>query len=225
MATPDVAANVVAALNQYFSAPIAKALLTTTARRASLDVSALDRAGIPQLLAALERTLPMYLADPSRRKECLDALWTLAPPASPDRSEPPASPAPVPSTVIHVRTPDDVVNACDAGRDICRRTRLTAVAETKVATAIAELARNLLQHAGSGEIRLTAIGPPRPGIEIAAVDRGRGIADVAAVMSNAYRSRTGMGMGLKGTKRLMDQFEITSAPGAGTTVVARKFAS
>jgi serine/threonine-protein kinase RsbT len=90
---------------------------------------------------------------------------------------------------------------------------------------VSELARNILLYVGDGEVRLATLDAPRRGIEIVASDAGSGIADVSAVMDRDYRSRTGMGMGLKGTKRLMDQLEIATRPGAGTTVTARKYLS
>ncbi|MGO8995009.1 MAG: anti-sigma regulatory factor [Polyangiaceae bacterium] len=227
----DATEDVVEALKQYFSAPIARALLTSTLRRARIDGAALHRQTIPEVITALEHALPMYIADAARRGECLARLRKLAldpaaeaqpPPASPAASPPHSNGLPTASTVIQVMTADDVSNACEVGRDIARQVGFLSVQQTKIATAIAELARNILLYAISGEIRIAAIDSPRKGVEIAARDEGPGIKDLELVMGGTYRSRTGMGLGLRGSKRLMDTFEIETSP-KGTNVLARKF--
>ena len=229
--TPDATEEVVEALKQYFSAPIARALLTSTMRRAKMDGGALARQTIPDVITALERALPMYIADAGRRGECLGRLRRLtrepadgAPAAASPSPVAPVQPngLPAASTVIQVVTADDVSNACEVGRDLARQVGFLNVQQTKIATAIAELARNILLYAISGEMRIAAIEAPRRGVEIAARDQGPGIKDLELVMGGAYRSRTGMGLGLRGSKRLMDTFEIETSP-KGTSVLARKF--
>jgi serine/threonine-protein kinase RsbT len=231
----DATDDLIAALNPYFSAPIAKALLTSTMRRANLVPGTVDRGAVPIVVSALERTLPSYITDNTRRSECVLRLRRLSALAGGVRREESArepvsvksplgvAPVVTTSTIINIRTHDDVVNASEVGRDIARRVGFSHVDQTKIATATSELARNVLLYASVGEVRIASIDAPRRGIELTAKDDGPGIADVALVMSGAYRSRTGMGMGLKGTKRLMDTFDIASSPGAGTNVVARKF--
>jgi serine/threonine-protein kinase RsbT len=231
MTTLDSTEELVDALKQYFSAPIARALLTSTLRRAKIDGGTLGPQAIPHVITALEQALPMYIADPGRRGECLGRLRKLA-------HEPAKAPEPVPtglaarpaprngsagaSTVIQVATADDVTNACEVGRDLARKVGFPNVQQTKIATAIAELARNILLYAISGEMRISAIDAPRRGVEVMAADEGPGIKDLTLVMEGPYRSRTGMGLGLRGSKRLMDTFEIESTS-KGTTVLARKF--
>jgi serine/threonine-protein kinase RsbT len=218
MTTSDATEEVVLELKQYFSAPIARALLTSTLRRAKMDGATLARQTIPDLITALERALPMYIADAGRRGECLGRLRKLGPPARPAE----ANGLPAASTVIQVVTADDVTNACEVGRDLARHVGFPDVQQTKIATAIAELARNILLYAISGEMRIVAIDAPRRGVEIAARDEGPGIKDLELVMVGHYRSRTGMGLGLRGSKRLMDTFEIETSS-MGTSVLARKF--
>ena len=86
-----------------------------------------------------------------------------------------------------------------------------------------ELARNIFHYAKTGTISLKKLGAPRPGLEIVAIDQGPGIRDVKHVMSGSYRSTTGMGKGLLGARRLVDVFEIDTAPGRGTRVMLRKY--
>jgi serine/threonine-protein kinase RsbT len=218
------------ALKPYFSTPIAKALIGLSARRAKVGPDELTFESVPGVVDALERALPAYIADHARRGECVQGLRRLLALAAPGEAgaarQPPAAAAvetPRASTVISIRTADDVSNACEVGRDIARRVGFSHVDQTKIATAISELARNILLYAETGEVHVASVGAPRRGIEVTAVDRGPGIADVAAVMRQGYRSRTGMGMGLKGAKRLTDFFDVSSAPGIGTKVTVRKF--
>ena len=93
-----------------------------------------------------------------------------------------------------------------------------------IATAVSELARNILKYAGTGEIRLRKVeGRRGRGIEIEAVDRGPGIEDSEAAMRDNFSSGGTLGLGLPGVKRLMDEFSLESAPGKGTRVTAVKW--
>jgi serine/threonine-protein kinase RsbT len=124
---------------------------------------------------------------------------------------------------ININVEGDIVTARGAGRDMCRDLGLSEINQVKVATAISELARNIYHYAKTGRIVIKKLGAPRPGVEIVASDKGPGIADLKLVLSGNYRSRTGMGKGLLGARRLVDQFEIDTAPDRGTTVTLRKF--
>ena len=97
-----------------------------------------------------------------------------------------------------------------------------------IATAISELARNILKYARSGEIRLRRVngqvkGRGTRGVEVEAVDQGPGIADTEAAMRDHFSSGGTLGLGLPGVKRMMDEFSLESAPGAGTRVTAVKW--
>ena len=93
-----------------------------------------------------------------------------------------------------------------------------------IATAVSELARNILKYAGNGEILFERVGTDRQtGVQITARDRGPGIADIEAAMQDHFSSSGTLGLGLPGVKRLMDEFEIDSSPGAGTRVTVRKW--
>jgi serine/threonine-protein kinase RsbT len=97
---------------------------------------------------------------------------------------------------------------------------------TKIVTAVSELARNQFAYArGTGQITLRPLTLPRAGIEIDAKDEGPGIANLDEIMAGRYKSPRGMGVGLRGTKALMDEFTIMASVGAGTHVVARKYAA
>jgi serine/threonine-protein kinase RsbT len=93
-----------------------------------------------------------------------------------------------------------------------------------IATAVSELARNILKYAVAGEIRLGKVeGSSGRGVEIEAVDRGPGIEDIEAAMSDHFSSGGTLGLGLPGVRRMMDEFSLESTPGEGTRVTAVKW--
>ena len=93
-----------------------------------------------------------------------------------------------------------------------------------IATAVSELARNILKYAGTGEIRLRQVeGRCGRGVEIEAADRGPGIEDTEEAMRDHFSSGGTLGLGLPGVKRMMDEFSLESTPGEGTRVTARKW--
>ncbi len=122
---------------------------------------------------------------------------------------------------------DDIVAGRLAARECARRLGFGVVDQSRIATAVSELARNVVRYAtdGRGELEIrTLIGGARgTGIEIVVRDEGPGIPDVNRALQEGYTSGTGLGMGLSGARRLMDEMEIDSAPGRGTTVTARKW--
>lgn len=127
------------------------------------------------------------------------------------------------SIEIRITLEGDVVRARGAGRDMCRALGMSEINQVKVATAISELARNIFHYAKTGSVVVRKLTTPKAGIEIVASDSGPGIPDIKLVLSGTYKSKTGMGKGLLGARRLMDHFEIESAPGR-TVVVLRKYA-
>ena len=125
---------------------------------------------------------------------------------------------------VTIRSDADTVIARQAGRDAALRLGLSRTEATFVATAISEIARNVHVHAGSGEIliQLRTDGG-RPRLVVIASDDGPGIADVEAVLRDDFTSEAGLGVGLWGARKLMDEITITSDPGKGTTVTMTKW--
>jgi serine/threonine-protein kinase RsbT len=126
---------------------------------------------------------------------------------------------------IVVSTDGDIVVARQSGRELAEQIGCSATDATLVATAISEVARNIVTHAGRGEIVIRAVygdSDGDPAIEIVARDEGPGIAEVDRAMQDGFSTGPGLGLGLPGARRLMDEFEITSEVGRGTTVVMRK---
>jgi serine/threonine-protein kinase RsbT len=120
---------------------------------------------------------------------------------------------------IPVSSDADMVPARAEGRALAEQLGFSRTDATLIATAISEVGRNILVHAGSGEITLSPLYENgRCGVEVVARDEGPGIADVDGAVRDGFASRGGLGLGLPGAKRLMDEFGIVSRLGAGTTV-------
>ena len=113
----------------------------------------------------------------------------------------------------------DVVRVRQLARAVAVSARLSLVDQTKLVTAVSELARNTLVHGGGGTARLELVTEGgRHGVRAVFTDAGPGIADIPLALTDGWTSGTGMGLGLPGTKRLVDDFDVQSIPGAGTTV-------
>lgn len=124
---------------------------------------------------------------------------------------------------VAVKYEQDVVVARQRARQLARLLGFDARDQTRIATAVSEIARNAFRYAGGGLVEFALEGRTPPQLlEVAVVDRGPGIADLSPILNGQYRSSTGMGLGIIGARRLMDQFEIESSPGQGTRVVLRK---
>jgi serine/threonine-protein kinase RsbT len=119
---------------------------------------------------------------------------------------------------VVVRTDADVVAARQAARELAARLGFPATELTVLATAVSEVVRNIVRFAGSGELLVELIGRPRPGVRVTARDAGPGIADVEQALRDGYSTYRGLGVGLPGARRLVDEFSIDSEPGRGTTV-------
>jgi serine/threonine-protein kinase RsbT len=128
---------------------------------------------------------------------------------------------------VHVRIQSsaDVVAARQQARALASRVGFSHSNLTVIATAVSEVVRNIVEYAKEGEVTITLIsrGVYRKGVEIVAADQGPGIPDVSVVMRDGYSTRKGLGIGLPGARRLMDDFEIVSEIGKGTTVTMRKW--
>lgn len=127
--------------------------------------------------------------------------------------------------LVPIQAAPDIVVARQQGRALAATLALPSSDLTLIAAAISELARNILTYARRGEIELRLVQEgSRRGIVVIARDEGPGIPNVAQAMQDGYTTGGGLGLGLPGAKRLMDEFEIISAPGEGTIVTMKKWA-
>ena len=126
---------------------------------------------------------------------------------------------PTPLLAVEIRHEPDVVSARQRARQIAELLGFGEQDQTRIATAVSEIARNAYRYGGGGRAEYLLDGsPPEQTLRIAVADRGAGMEDVQAVLEGRHRSQTGMGLGIAGARRLMDGFHIESAPGRGTRV-------
>ena len=120
-----------------------------------------------------------------------------------------------------IRAEEDVVAVRQQARDIAQALGFEPIDLTRISTAVSEIARNAYHYAGGGVVEFTHDSDP-PRLTITVRDEGPGIKDLKKILNGSYQSKTGMGLGLVGARRLMDAFQIESSPGKGTTVIVAK---
>ena len=127
---------------------------------------------------------------------------------------------------VFIRDESDVAVARRRARELASQQGLSEVEAEALATAVTEIARNIVVHAGGGEILFErVVDAPRRGVVVIARDTGPGIPDVEQAMQDGFSTKGGLGFGLPGARRLVDEIEIESKAGAGTTVTLRKWAA
>ncbi len=125
---------------------------------------------------------------------------------------------------VSIETESDIVVARQAVRAVALEVGFSATDVTRIVTAASELARNIFQYAGKGAMHWRRVqDQDRPGLELKFIDQGPGIADISRAMEGGYSSGRGLGLGLPGARRLMDDMEVESQPGRGTTIVVTKW--
>lgn len=125
---------------------------------------------------------------------------------------------------LYIRDETDIVFARRTVREAAIQLGFGQTDVTRIVTAASELARNTFKYAGEGMMRWRRIeNGSRFGVELQVVDRGPGIQDIDLALQDGFSTSGGLGMGLPGARRLMDEMEIESAPGQGTTVTLRKW--
>ena len=125
---------------------------------------------------------------------------------------------------VEINSDQDIVIARQKGRVLAGELGFSSGDATLIATAISELARNIVSYARAGEIKLKEVqGSSRIGILVIASDDGPGIIDIRQALRDGFSTSGSLGLGLPGVRRLMDEFEITSQPGKGTMVAVKKW--
>jgi serine/threonine-protein kinase RsbT len=125
---------------------------------------------------------------------------------------------------VRIRADVDIMSARQASRVMAAEMGFSNLDMTLIATAISELTRNILQYAGHGEVIISKIEQgTRKGMKVVVKDEGPGIPDIETAMHDGYSTSKGLGLGLPGSRRLMDEFDIVSKVGVGTTITMYKW--
>jgi len=125
--------------------------------------------------------------------------------------------------VVEIIEESDIVRARVAAKDRARELGFGLVDQTRISTAVSELARNIFTYAGKGVVHIEELNNSRKGIKISFIDEGPGITDIELALTDGWSSVKSMGKGLPGAKRLMNHLEINTTPGKGTTVVIERW--
>lgn len=191
--------KLVSLLTRHVSRLNAESVLNNALRRRGLSASRMQPTDVAVIASDLERGLSLFGGvDPARlRRELVDLY--------------PAADAIAPQTV-DVVTEDDVVVARSEARRLCEMLAASRFAVQRVSTVVGELARNIVSYTPGGFVEMG----PKPGAEgvvfVVAADRGDGIPNLEEILRGDYRSQTGLGMGILGTKRLASRFDIDTGP-------------
>lgn len=205
----DLRPSVLALLEQHMARMNAESAL----RRALLATgggSMLTADRIPRVLDELQAGIRMFVPRHAQ-DELVRAIRALG--KAPRHSERPAAN----TRQLAVATEDDVLHARAAARRLAQQISSSRFEIQKIATAVSELARNIVMYASGGFIELSVETMPRSKLVVVARDEGPGIGNLDEIFSGNYRSRTGLGKGLLGVKRLANEFDITTGP-SGTRI-------
>lgn len=206
-------------LTQYLSPIIANTVLRSRLSASRIDINQLRPGDRQRLLTELKKGIRLYLK-PGQLTNCFHDLEKAI-------SSPVDTTSSLPSRhqKVPIKSEMDIVVARNTGRQKCLALGFSSSTQVKMATAISELARNIIQYAGEGEITLhVSQENGKAYLQVTAKDKGPGIPNIEEILSGQYRSSTGMGKGLTGTRNMVDEFEIQSCPELGTRIVIRKWA-
>lgn len=187
---------------------IARSMLQRAMRERNLMPERLVRSDVYKIAPLLRRGLVLFVGD-NDRAAALNELDTLCEQARP----------PVTACHVQIRSENDLSVVRNEARRLCENVGAETYAIQKVTTIASELARNIVNYANRGELELVPIEDLDRRIVVRASDEGSGIPNLDLVLSGRYRSKTGLGRGLLGTKRLADKFDVKTGP-TGTLVVA-----
>jgi serine/threonine-protein kinase RsbT len=192
-------------LARFVSPIIANSIITRALRQQDLDATNLDVASLRALAPRLEAAVKLFVEPehlPAFRAG-LESLMGEAPPRE--------------SLTMNVKTERDLADALGATRRACQAWRIRPLTQQKIATVVSELARNIVSYTPGGVVELVPLDGAEPGVLVRASDSGSGIPNLQEILAGRYRSKTGLGKGLLGSKRLANRFDIRS--GRGGTVV------
>jgi len=198
--------KVLQVLSRYMSRMHAEMALRRAISKVGIDSRLEDTTAYPRLAATLETSLRLFTTE----SEVNTAVGDLREVLTPDTPS---------SVTVDLRSEADMSVARQAARNLAEKMGARSFVAQKFTTAVSELARNIVQYAKQGELELTPLSEGMRGLRVVAVDQGPGIPNLDEILNGKYKSRTGLGKGIVGVRRLMDRFEIKSNS-SGTRVEA-----
>ncbi|MEM6732455.1 MAG: ATP-binding protein [Myxococcota bacterium] len=194
-------------LERHMSEITARMILERATERCELSVFDLSEQHIPELLEAMRVSLNIFVSDDNVRETIRRELRALSssPPGTPElASAPPTNGF---AARVPIKTETDITTARRSARQICIDLDLKSFVTQKIVTIVSELARNIVNYTPGGTVEVST-NDSKNRVRIVSTDRGVGISNLEEIMSGEYRSRTGLGRGLMGTKRMADHFDI-----------------
>lgn len=198
--------KVLSVLGRYMSRMHAEMTLRRAMTKVSIDSRLEDKTAYPRLAATLETSLRLFASE-SEVESAVGELREVLAPETPS------------AVKVELRSEADMSVARQAARSLAEKMGARSFVAQKFTTAVSELARNIVQYAKQGELELTPLSEGMRGLKVVAIDQGPGINNLDTILDGKYKSKTGLGKGIVGVRRLMDRFEISSTA-RGTRVEA-----
>jgi serine/threonine-protein kinase RsbT len=209
--------KVLTTLKAFLNEIVAKSLVSLSITTANVDMDAMESGDHHRLFRELKKSVRICLQNPTAQNECIHSLSKILCPKNGK------TPQYNKRAEVPIVTESDIVTARSLGRDMCKEIGFSPTDQIKLATAVSELARNIVQYGGRGKIVLATLNGTKPGLEVCAYDEGPRMENVDFVLSGQYRSKIGIGRALAETKNLVDDLDIRSDSNKGTEVTARKY--
>jgi len=215
-------------LSNYLQMSIARGVIDSALKKTGVSRESLERNGISaRCIQNLKFGTEVFIKDKRKKNDCISVLNRFYSNFSGTPSAEGAMPAkgvlPQDSAIIlNIDVEDDIVKVRSVARKLAINIGFSNTDQVKIATAVSELARNIFFYAGKGRIEFHSTRL-RKGLKIVAKDKGPGIKNIDEILSGNYDSKTGMGLGIRGCKNLMDDFQIKSKPGIGSIITLFKY--
>lgn len=184
-------------MSRYMSRLHADMALRRAIIKVGIDARLEDHRMYPQLAAALETSLRLFTSE-SLVDAAVGELREVLTPEEPS------------SVKVELRSEADMSLARQAARTLAEKMGARSFETQKFATVVSELARNIVQYAERGEIEITPLSDGMRGLRVRAIDQGPGIGNLEEILAGRYKSKTGLGKGIMGVRKMMDRFDIVS---------------
>jgi serine/threonine-protein kinase RsbT len=203
-------------LQGHLSSLMSRSILRLAYQRTGVIENTIDSENLGQnTLEEIRRGIQYYIPDPIQARKCIERIEHFLGTRQDAKELEPVT--------IELSSDEQVVLARKSALKLASAIGFGPTIQVKIATTVSELCRNAFRYATGGRCAIYPLQLPRSGLEIKVTDSGPGITNLEDIMAGNYSSKTGLGLGLRGCKRLMDDFKITSDPQKGTEVIVRKY--